>query len=275
MGDSMEKLIVGQWLEHKINEYIQQMPSDASISYVVLRLSDEAETSIIASAKENAVYTGASLESLVILEYVFHLAKEGQLDLHDTVSLQRSPRVGGRGALQELLGVRSFSYLELCRFMIIFGDNWATNLLITTLGMEYINARAEQLGLSSFTLHRYMMDDSRTFVAEDNEISAIDMALLLDQIYRLRDTVEGREMWTILGRHQYNDILSFHWGGDTTFHHMTGSATDVVSDVGLIETMNGDFAFVFMAQHMQPDEAKQLGARIGVLMKEFVEEALP
>ena len=30
----------------------------------------------------------------------------------------------------ELVGNHSFSYLELCRLMMVLSDNWATNLLI-------------------------------------------------------------------------------------------------------------------------------------------------
>lgn len=275
MGDGMEKLIVGRSLENQINALIQQIPDQGCISYMVLRLLDEGEAVIIASANEQSIYEGAGLETILLLEYVFHLAKEEQLDLYDTISLQRSPRVGGRGALQELLGMRSFSYLELCRYMIIFGDNWATNLLITALGMANINARAEQLGLVSFDMKRYMMDDSHDVSAGYNEISAMDMAVLLQHIYSHRDTIEGREMWNILGRHQFKDMLSFHWAYETKFHHITGAMAQLAHDAGVLETMNGDFGFVVLTKHMKHDEAKQLGARIGVLMKEFVEEALP
>ena len=47
----------------------------------------------------------------LILEYVFHLAAQEQLDLNDTIALSRSPRVEGAGALMELVGNHSFSYL--------------------------------------------------------------------------------------------------------------------------------------------------------------------
>lgn len=57
----------------------------------------------------------------------------------------------------ELVGNHSFSYLELCRLMMVLSDNWATNLLIQALGMENINARAEQLGLEHFEIN-LMMD---------------------------------------------------------------------------------------------------------------------
>ena len=42
--------------------------------------------------------------------------------------------------------------------MMVLSDNIATNLLITVLGMENINARAEQLGVDEIELNRMMMD---------------------------------------------------------------------------------------------------------------------
>jgi beta-lactamase class A len=39
--------------------------------------------------------------------------------------------------------------------------------------------------------------------------------------------------------------------------------------------MNGDFCFVLLMSHLCNDKAKQLGAQMGLIMKEFVEDALP
>ena len=54
------------------------------------------------------------------------------------MSLKESPRVLGGGALQELDLNHRFSYLELCRLMMVLSDNWATNLLIKKLGMATV-----------------------------------------------------------------------------------------------------------------------------------------
>ena len=59
------------------------------------------------------------------------------------------------------------------------------------------------------------------------------------------------------------------------FHHKTGSLDCVEHDAGIIETMNGDFCFVLLMSHLDNDKAKQLGAQMGLIMKEFVEDALP
>lgn len=274
-GGFMEKLIVGQSLEKQLQELICNVAPTGAISYVVTRLSDGEEPQIVAAFKETMIHVGASMVKTLILEYVFHLAYEGQLDLHDTIALSRSPRVAGAGVLQELMGNHSFTYLELCRLMMVISDNWATNLLIQALGMEYINARAHQLGLEHFEINRFMMDTLAVQEGRDNYITALDMAKLLHHIYNLRYTLEGHEMWSILGRQQFRDILPFHWGEDVVFHHKTGSLENVEHDAGILETMNGDFCFVMLMSHVRNDVAKQLGAQVGLRMKEFVEDALP
>ena len=143
----MEKLIVGKSLENQLDTVIKELAPTGNISYVVLQFDDEEEPTIIASKGEDTVHSSASLIKVLIMEYVFHLARTEQLDLNDTVPLSRTPRVEGGGALQELVAKHSFTYLELCRLMMVLSDNIATNLLITVLGMENINARAEKLGV--------------------------------------------------------------------------------------------------------------------------------
>ena len=272
----MEKLIVGKSLEDQLDTVIKDLAPTGNISYVVLQFDDEEEPTLIASRGEKTVHSSASLIKVLIMEYVFHLARTEQLDLNDTVPLSKTPRVEGGGALQELVAKHSFTYLELCRLMMVLSDNIATNLLITALGMENINARAEKLGVDEMELNRMMMDFDALAQGRDNRMTAMALARLYKHIFEYRDRdAYGREMWNILGRQQYRDILPFHWGEDVVFHHKTGSLDCVEHDAGIIETMNGDFCFVLLMSCLRNDVAKQLGAQMGLIMKEFVEDALP
>lgn len=272
----MEKLIVGKSLESQIDSIIRESGTTGVVSYAVLRFQDDEEPTLIASRGEDTVHASASMIKVLIMEYLFHLARTEQLDLNDTVPLSRSPRVEGCGALQELVGKHSFTYLELCRLMMVLSDNWATNLLITSLGMEYINARAEQLGVGEMELNRMMMDVEAMAEGRDNRITALSLARLYKHIFNGRDVdAYGHEMWNILGRQQFRDILPFYWGDDVCFHHKTGALDRVEHDGGVLETFRGHFCFVLLMSDIQNDRAKELGARVGRCMKEFIEEALP
>jgi len=233
----MEKLLVGKSLEHQLDTVIKELAPKGNISYVVLQFDDEEEPTIIASKGEDTVHSSASLIKVLIMEYVFHLARTEQLDLNDTVPLSRTPRVEGGGALQELVAKHSFTYLELCRLMMV------------------LNALAE---------------------GRDNHLTALSLARLYKHIFECRDRdAYGREMWNILGRQQFRDILPFYWGEDTRFHHKTGSLDRVEHDGGVLETFRGHFCFILLMSDIDNDRGKELGAQVGRIMKEFVEEALP
>ena len=67
--------------------------------------------------------------------------------------------------------------------MMVLSDNMATNLLITVLGMENINARAEQLGVDEIELNRMMMDFDALAEGRDNHLTALSLARLYKHIF--------------------------------------------------------------------------------------------
>ena len=67
--------------------------------------------------------------------------------------------------------------------MMVLSDNIATNLLITVLGMENINARAEQLGVDEIELNRMMMDFEALAEGRDNRMTAMALARLYKHIF--------------------------------------------------------------------------------------------
>ncbi|MDU7841749.1 MAG: serine hydrolase, partial [Veillonella sp.] len=143
-------------------------------------------------------------------------------------------------------------------------------------GMENINARAEKLGMDEMELNRMMMDFNALAEGRDNHITAMSLARLYKHIFECRDRdAYGREMWNILGRQQFRDILPFYWGEGIRFHHKTGSLDRVEHDGGVIETFRGHFCFILLMSDIDNDRGKELGAQVGRIMKEFVEEALP
>ena len=78
----MEKLIVGKSLEHQLDTVIKELAPAGNISYAVLQFDDEEEPILIAARGENTVHSGASLIKVLIMEYVFHLARTEQLDIN-------------------------------------------------------------------------------------------------------------------------------------------------------------------------------------------------
>lgn len=272
----MERILAGKSLEHALQALIDERAPQGKVSYLVTTLADDEDMRIVAARHESHIHTGASMVKVLIMEYLFHLSREGQLDLADSISLSKTPRVEGAGALQEISSKHSFTYLEYCRLMMVLSDNWATNILIQALGMENINAHAEKLGVSNVTINRMMMDIEAQQERRENTISALDLALLYQHIYNLRDeSLYGSEMWNILGRQQYRDVIPFHWGDHVKFYHKTGSWDQVIHDGGILQTLRGDFCIIVLISDVPNDTATELGAAMGKTIKEFIEEALP
>lgn len=271
----MEMMVQGKKLDQYLQAAIQEVAPEGKVSYLVSLVDDDGWRCVTAY-QERSIHAGASMVKVLIMAYLFHLAETEQLDMMDSLSLEKVPRVEGGGALQELLNHRSFTYLELCRLMIVLSDNWATNLLIRSLGMEYINYFGESIGLEHFRIARMMMDAQASSQGVENEITALDYMRLLFYIFQKKEeSLYGHEMWTILGRQQFRDVLPFHWGEDVVFHHKTGSLDAVIHDGGIVLLQRGYVGMVALMSHIPNDIATALGAQLGRIMKDYVEEILP
>ena len=275
-GDTMDLQIIGQALAKEIEAWMPQALTEGRVSYYVGRLDEEAPMETIAARHEHMVHAGASIVKTLVMEYLFHLAQEGQLDLEDSLSIHRVPPVEGGGAIQELVGNHAFTYLELCRLMMVLSDNWATNLLLQALGVEEINGRAEELGLEVFQIQRFMMDSRARKEGRENRITAYEVAKLYDHLYHLKDhSAYGKEMWRILGRQQFRDHIPFHWGEDVPFYHKTGCLERVEHDGGVYMSLHGDYVLVILISDVDNDVAIDGSAQLGHMMREFLDDRLP
>lgn len=153
--------------------------------------------------------------------------------------------------------------------LTVLSDNWATNLLIRTIGMTYINETAKLYGLKN-TGERYMMDTAAQARGEENTTAALDLTRLYAKLYELReDNIAGHELWQILGRQQFRDKIPFHWGEEVPFFHKTGCLDRVEHDGGILPLLTGTFGIVILISDMANDEAIPLEAAMGRTIKTF------
>ena len=100
--------------------------------------------------------------------------------------------------------------------MMVLSDNMATNLLITVLGMENINARAEQLGVDEIELNRMMMDFDALAEGRDNHLTACLWLVCINTFLNVViEMLMVEKCGIFLGRQQFRDILPFLLGKDT------------------------------------------------------------
>ena len=104
--------------------------------------------------------TASTIKTAVMLE-VYHQAAEGKLSLDAAVTLGEGEKVGGSGILNGLSSGIPFKIRDLVHLMIVLSDNTATNMLVTRLGTERIDARLTGYGLKEIKIFRPTFRDGK------------------------------------------------------------------------------------------------------------------
>ena len=127
--------------------------------------------------REGEVFPTASTIKVAVLYELYRQAEEGRLRL-DEVTRPALPRVQGGGVLQLLGPQVSLTWRDLAVLMMGWSDNEATNLLMTRLGREAIEARLRGLGLQQTRLRRRMMDLEAARRGDENVSTAGELRRL-------------------------------------------------------------------------------------------------
>lgn len=130
----------------------------------------------------------ASLIKIPILVTAFQQAESGGLKLDGSIALTEKDKAGGSGTLDARLGKEplELTVRELLTLMVRDSDNTATNAVIRLVQRERVNALMLTLGLKSTRLRRIMMDGEAARRDEENTSTPLEMARLVELIYRGR-----------------------------------------------------------------------------------------
>lgn len=128
----------------------------------------------------------ASLIKIPILVTAFQQAESGGLKLDRKIALTEKDKAGGSGTLDARLGKEplELTVRELLTLMVRDSDNTATNAVIRLVQRERVNALMLTLGLKSTRLRRIMMDGEAARRDEENTSTPLEMARLVELIYR-------------------------------------------------------------------------------------------
>jgi beta-lactamase class A len=191
---------VGDLLEQKLAEKIRKLYD--SLDGVLGVAAIDLATGRTISYNGGVSFPQASSIKIPILIQVFRAARAGEIRWEDSVTLREKDLAGGSGHLQERVkkGPVTLTIRELARAMIEDSDNLATNKLIDMAGMERVNQLLEELGLWGTRLQRRMMDSAAAARDEENISTPIEMARLVETIYRGRavDQAASAEMLALM-----------------------------------------------------------------------------
>lgn len=212
-------------LQQQIEELTQ--PYGSSVSVCII---DASNGNYCHVNSDKALVSASMIKLAVLCEYM-HAVDNGQLDPADRVALKNMNVVGGTGLIQTERHA-SYTYDELCRYMIMYSDNTATNVLINKLGQDAINERVQALGRKNTSLNRQLMALNTN---TENWISARDAATIL---YKIKNgTAASSAMCAkaleYLSKQTDNEGMA-EGISSGAFAHKTGSLRSMRHDGGIV-----------------------------------------
>lgn len=212
-------------LQLQIEELTQ--PYGSSVSVCII----DASNGNYCHVNSDKAFVSASMIKLAVLCEYMHAVDNGQLNPADRVALKNMNVVGGTGLIQTERHA-SYTYDELCRYMIMYSDNTATNVLINKLGQDSVNERVQTLGCKNTSLNRQLMALNTN---TENWISARDAATIL---YKIKNgTAASSAMCAkaleYLSKQTDNEGMA-EGISSGAFAHKTGSLRSMRHDGGIV-----------------------------------------
>lgn len=178
----------------------------------------------------------ASVIKIPVLTEVFAQLEAGNANKNEVYEIKAEDKLPSCGALNYMHTGLAVTLEDLYTLMIILSDNTATNILIKKFGIENINRRMRSLGLETTTVNRLLFDASESAKGKENYISAKEVGILLEKMYRgeLVSPDASAEMLAILKNQRLNGKMPFHFTGEVKFAHKTGEDSGITHDVGIV-----------------------------------------
>lgn len=242
-------------LADRIQKEIASFPGKVQLLY---REYGKAAEGLCLGAEEPVV--SASTIKVPILMGLLDKAKS------ESISLQTPVPVRERDILPDSkvfeYGSRRSSLYELAVWMIVNSDNTSTNVLISYLGMDWLNSYFQNVGLSCTRLERYMLDFDAVAHGKNNYISPADFCRCLERWKEAESEDPYSSLaLSILRRNRDWDALCRYLYEDLSIPHKTGGLDGIEHDAGFIER-KGDYYFLgIFVSEFEPSEAMSLEAQ--------------
>ncbi len=220
------------WLKDRLSSIRKTYPSlSTGLLFVDL------ETGDYVDFNSDKVYPTASVIKLPILIAFLQDVDAGKINLNEIWTMTNDVIVGGSGEFQDLPVNTKFTAQNVIDKMITISDNTATNMVIKRMGgINYVNQRFAQLGLSNTRLRDWLPDLDGTNTTTLKELAQI--LAMLDRQSVLSRTSQANAI-DILRRVKNRKLLAAGLGAGATIAHKTGYIGTMLGDAGIIEMPNG------------------------------------
>nr|WP_228035699.1 serine hydrolase [Oculatella sp. LEGE 06141] len=204
------------------------------------------------------VFAAASMIKVPVLVAFLQDVDAGKVRLDERLPMQAADVADGSGDMQYQDVGTEFTALETATKMITISDNTATNMLIRRLGgIEVLNQRFQQWGLTQTTLHNILPDLEGTNVTTPKELT--DLLLMVTQGDLL--SIRSRDRLLDIMRQTVTDtLLPAGLDESAVIAHKTGDIGSMVGDTGIVDVPNGKryVVTVMMKRPHNDDRAQDL-----------------
>ena len=181
----------------------------------------------------------ASVIKLFILAAAFEQMEQGKLRRDEIFVLREADKVPPSGALYFLHEGVELTTMDLCRLMIVFSDNVATNLLCDKIGIPTIQDFMKRMGFEKSVLNRKMYDYESAAKGFQNYVTAEEVGRFFAMLYHgeLVSAAASEEMLSILKDQQVNGKIPFfleRLEDAPEIAHKTGEDEGITNDAGIV-----------------------------------------
>lgn len=229
------------------------------------------KSGLVCNINSDKKVPSASIIKLYIMAAAFKCAEENKISLCDRVNVTKDEKVPF--SIVSLLDDKDiFTVKDLITLMIIQSDNTATNKVIDTVKMEYINEFVIQEGFKNTILQRKMMDTVARESGRENYTSAEDTAVLLEKIHigKLVNKKSSNAMREILVEQLDDSMMRRDLEDELIVAHKTGSLDGIKHDAGIVYAGSSDYIFVMNTWNSANDSyAKKIIGNVSKLVYDY------
>ncbi len=192
----------------------------------------------------DTVLTGASMNKLPVVGYLYFLAGKKEIDLQETVVIQKSDiQDYGTGVVRYEEPGKTYTLQYLAQLALQKSDNTAAHVLNIRLGEDNIQAFAFNLGMSATNM-------------VENDTSCRDIQTFFKKLFANKIAPEAltKEMMGYMENTDFEDRLPRFLPRNLHVYHKTGDGVNFIHDGGIISNGNTPFILVVTSSNLTDEE---------------------
>lgn len=193
---------------------------------------------------DKKVLTGASLNKLYIVGFLYHLAAKGEIDLEEKITIQKEDiQDYGTGSLRYEGEGKPYSLKTLSELAFRQSDNTAAFVIAVRIGRDKIQEYAISLGLGATDI-------------ENNKTSAHDAGIFLKLLYDKKITTAPltQELMGYMIDTDFEDRLPLFLKDKAVVYHKSADATNMVHDAGIVDDGKAPFVVVVLSNEVKDEQ---------------------